>query len=90
MIESGHKRDTLLCEHTLEFYDRKCCYGHPCILSVFSISQDVAVTVTILNESVDTDAALFVLDGKQRKLSFCCPDYRLVSEVSGLCSICDV
>ena len=39
------------------------------------------VTLTI----PDTCAVLLVLVAKQRKLSFCCPDYRLVSVVSGLC-----
>ena len=42
-------------------------------MSVFfrvSISQKKEVAVTILSESADTDAVLFVLVAKQRKLSF--------------------
>ena len=36
MTESCHKRDTSLCEHSFVFYDRKCCFGHPCCTMVKS------------------------------------------------------
>ena len=45
MIESGHKRGTSLCEYSLEFYDGKFCFGHPCMWlyitnSVIDICED--------------------------------------------------
>ena len=54
------------------------------ILSVFSCFNfsryEVAVNVTILNKAAEACSC-----SQTKKIKFFCPDYRLVSEISGLC-----
>ena len=63
----------------------QCCF-EVCFYSCLNFSrQEVAANVTILRESLEADAVLFVLVVKKGKLSFCCLVCRLVIKISCTC-----